>query len=196
MLPVNGKIIFNKRKLTPYVFLLPILVIFAVFIVYPFINTLVLSFQKFDMGSYKFVGLSNYNTLIHDKVFGKSLFNTFFYLIVQVPVMVLLSLVLAVVLNSKLVPRKTFFRMSIFLPAVTALIAYSMVFKLLLNSDYGIINYVLTNVGLKPVDWLNTVWGARFSVIIAITWRWTGYNMIVMLAGIQGIPESDFVNIS
>ena len=78
--------------------------------------------------------------------------------------------------------------MSTFLPSITALVAYALIFKLLFNTEYGIINYVLGWIGIDPVDWLNTTWGARATIIAGITWRWTGYNMIIMIAGLKAIP--------
>lgn len=184
---------FNKIKpnidSAPYYFLLPIIIIFCVFMVYPVIKSFILSFYEFKGGEYIFVGLQNYATLFKDPVFLAGLKNTFIYLIIQVPIMIFLALLLAYLLNQSFLKAKGFFRVSVFLPAVTSLVAYSLIFKLLLNSDYGIINYLLKSIGLNPVDWLNGPVSARASVIIAVTWRWTGYNMVIFLAGLQRIPE-------
>lgn len=124
-----------------------------------------------------------------DPIFWKSLGNTFIYLAIQVPVMVILSLALAVLVEQDFLKFRATYRMGVFLPSITALVAYAMVFKLLLNTDYGIVNHLLGFVGIQPVDWLNTIWGARISIIAGITWRWTGYNTIIMIAGIKGIPN-------
>ena len=172
----------------PYLFLLPMIILFAVFMIYPVINSLILSFHDFTDGEYVFCGLQNYSTMFHDPVFWKSLKNTFIYLIIQVPVMVVLSLVLGVLVEQAFLKCRTGFRISIFLPAVTALVAYAIVFKLLFNTDFGLVNHVLQTLGFDGVDWLNTVWGARMAIIIAITWRWTGYNTIIMIAGLKNIP--------
>lgn len=182
----------KKRIMTknnaPYLFLLPMIILFAVFMIYPVINSLILSFHDFTDGEYVFCGLQNYSTMFHDPVFWKSLKNTFIYLIIQVPVMVVLSLVLGVLVEQAFLKCRTGFRISIFLPAVTALVAYAIVFKLLFNTDFGLVNHVLQTLGFDGVDWLNTVWGARMAIIIAITWRWTGYNTIIMIAGLKNIP--------
>ncbi|MEG2087470.1 MAG: sugar ABC transporter permease [Angelakisella sp.] len=177
-------------KNAPYYFIAPAVLVYLLFMVYPMVRSLVLSFQSFDAGKYTFAGLSNYITLTQDPIFWKALGNTFIYLAIQVPLMILLSLTFAVLLDQKFLRGKAFFRMSLFLPSITALVAYSLVFKLLFNSDYGMINYLLSLVGIDKVDWLNTTWGARTTVISGITWRWTGYNMIIMIAGLQAIPES------
>lgn len=177
------------QRNAPYLFLLPIFVLFVVFMVYPILHSVVLSTFNFDAGKYTFVGLQNYVTMTKDPIFWKSIGNTFIYLIVQVPIMVTLSLTLAVLVEQDFLKFRSALRMSCFLPSITALVAYAMVFKLLLNTDYGVINHLLSTLGVPPVDWLNTVWGARISIIIGITWRWTGYNTIIMIAGIKGIPN-------
>ena len=177
-------------RLAPYGFLAPVCLTFLAFMLYPIVKSLLLSFQSHKAGIYHYVGLKNYLLLMKDPQFLAALTNTLLYLVVQVPVMVVLALVAASVLNQKFVRFNGFFRIALFLPAVTGLVAYSLVFKLLLNTDYGLVNHVLGMVGLPAVDWLNTPTAARLSLMLAITWRWTGYNMIIMLAGLkQRIPD-------
>lgn len=176
------------RKNAPYFFLAPVFVLFLAFMAYPIIDSLRLSFYNFEGGAYTFTGLGNYAVMLKDPIFWESLGNTVIYLLIQVPVMVLLSLLLGVLVEQDFLKCRSGFRIGVFLPSITALVAYAMVFKLLLNTDYGIINHMLRSLSFKGVDWLNTVWGARFSIIMGITWRWTGYNTIIMIAGIKGIP--------
>ncbi len=183
------KILSFNVKTAPYYFLAPAVIIFAVFMIYPMIHSFVLSFQNFDGGKYEFIGFQNYIRLFKDPIFWNSIRNTLIYLVIQVPVMILMSLVLAVLIEQKYLRGRTFLRMSIFLPTITALVAYSIIFKLLFNTDYGFVNYLLSLFGIDKVDWLNTTWGARFTIILGITWRWTGYNMIIMIAGLKAIPE-------
>lgn len=178
-----------NSKSAPYYFLLPVIVVFVIFIVYPIIKSFLLSFYEFKAGEYNFVGLDNYINLSKDAIFLKSLFNTFVYLIIQVPIMVFLSLVMAYLLDQAFLKLKAIFRVSVFLPAITSLIAYSLVFKLLLNNEYGLVNYLLKLAGLDGVNWLNGPISSKVSIMIAITWRWTGYNMVIMLAGLQRIPH-------
>lgn len=188
---MNGLI--NKFKLNnksaPYYLLLPVILVFAVFIIYPIAKSFMLSFYEFKGGEYNFVGLGNYTSLMKDKIFIKSLFNTLIYLLFQVPLMVFLSLVLAYFLDQSFLKFKAFFRVSVFLPAITSLVAYSLVFKLLLNNEYGLINYLFKLLGMETVNWLNGPISSKVSVMLAITWRWTGYNMVIMLAGLQRIPH-------
>ena len=181
------KSIKTKRN-APYFFLAPMIILFLAFMAYPIADSFRLSFFNFEGGTYTLVGLNNYAVMLKDPIFWKSLSNTVIYLIVQVPVMVILSLILGVLVEQDFLKFRACYRIGVFLPSITALVAYAMVFKLLLNTDYGIINYVLRAAGFRGVDWLNTVWGARFSIIMGITWRWTGYNTIIMIAGIKGIP--------
>ena len=180
----------NSLKNFPYFLIAPTVIIFVVFMVYPIVYSLILSFQEFKHGTYRFVGLKNYIVLFKDPIFYKALMNTFFYLIVQVPIMIGLALIIAVFVEEKHVKGKAFWRTSIFLPSITALVAYALVFKVLFNGDYGLINYVISALGGDKVQWFYSKWPARFSIIISITWRWTGYNMIILLAGLQAIPES------
>lgn len=177
------------EKSAPYYFLLPMIIIFCVFMIYPIVKSFILSFYQFKGGEYNFVGLKNYLTLMKDPILLKGLKNTFIYLIIQVPIMIFLALVLAYFLNQTFLRLKEMFRVSIFLPAVTSLVAYSLVFKLLLNTNYGLVNYLLEALGIGTIDWLNGPISAKVSVMIAITWRWTGYNMVIMLAGLQRIPN-------
>ena len=92
-------------------------------------------------------------------------------------------------IEQKFIRGKAFFRTTIFLPSVTALVAYALVFKVLLNGDHGLINYVIQMFGGSGINWFYEEWPARFAIIISITWRWMGYNMIILLAGIQAIPN-------
>ena len=180
----------RRVSLAPYGFMLPVVLTFLAFMLYPIIKSLLLSFQVYKGGIYHYVGFRNYVYLLKDPQFISALTNTLLYLVIQVPVMVILALVAASILNQKFVRLNGFFRIALFMPAITGLVAYSLVFKLLLNTDYGLVNHVLATVGLPTVDWLNTPTAARISIMLAITWRWTGYNMIILLAGMkQRIPE-------
>ena len=186
----------KKTRFFPYAMLLPTIVIFAVFMIYPILYSFYLSFTEFTGGTYEFVGLRNYIELFNDPVFYKALFNTFFYLIIQVPVMISLALLLAVLVEQKFVRGKGFFRMATFLPTITSLVAYSLVFKVLFNTNYGLINYIVEFFGGEKIQWIYSAWPARASIIISITWRWVGYNMIILLVGIQAIPTEMYESAS
>ncbi|MGH3146639.1 MAG: carbohydrate ABC transporter permease, partial [Rubrobacter sp.] len=106
-----------------------------------------------------------------------------------VPIMLTLALSLAVLLNSALGRLRGFFRVAYFMPAITALVAYAIIFSILLNEDFGAVNYFLSFFGIDPLPWLTNGFWAKVSLIMALTWRYTGYNMVIFLAGLQGISQ-------
>ncbi|MFP7734874.1 carbohydrate ABC transporter permease [Priestia aryabhattai] len=178
----------KTNKSLPYLFIAPALLLFALFTIYPIFSSFFLSFQSMEGGKYEFTGLSNYTRLFGDDIFWKALGNTGIILIVQVPVMILLALVLANALNSQLLRLKGFFRVSFFLPAVTSLVAYSILFSIILQ-DEGIMNTILEFFGIDAIQWLGDPFWAKVSIIVAMTWRWTGYNMVIFLAALQSLSH-------
>lgn len=138
-----------------------------------------------------FVGLGNVARLFHDPVFKQALLNTLTFLVIQVPIMILLSLALSSCLNSPRLKFRSWFRLAIFLPCVTSLVAYSILFKSMFNLD-GVINSFLLFLHIidEPIPWLADPFWAKVTIIIAITWRWTGYNMIFYLSAMQNIDKS------
>lgn len=175
--------------ITPYLFIAPAIVLFLIFTVYPVIQSLWLSFQVKRGGEMMFGGLANYSRLMNDPLFWTSVKNTLIILLIQVPIMTFLALILAVLVNAAFVRFKAFFRISLFMPVITALVAYSIVFKLILDENYGLVNFLLSTVGMEKIGWLTDSTWAKVSLIMAITWRWTGYNMVIFLAGLQNIPK-------
>lgn len=174
-----------------WAFVLPAFILILIFVFYPMVQSFLLSL-KTGMGSnLTFTGLDNYKRLLTDEAFKKALFNTVLYLIIQVPIMIILALAISSMLNNKKLKFRGFFRTAIFLPCVTSLVAYSIIFKSLFATD-GIINSILMNIHLvsEPIQWLTNPIAAKVLIIIAITWRWTGYNMVFYLSGMQGIDDS------
>ena len=156
---------------------------------YPMIQAFILSMKNGLGVNLKFAGFSNYLRILKDPTLKGTLLNTFFYLIIQVPIMLTLALILASILNNKDLRWKGLWRTCIFLPCATSLVSYSMIFRSLFAND-GFINTLLRNVGLSPVMWFANAWTARFVIIIALIWRWTGYNMVFYLSGLQNIDYS------
>lgn len=185
--PPKRRLRLTPRR-APYLFIAPALLLFATFTLYPILSSLWLSFQSTDSGTTQFSGFENYVRLFGDPLFYTSLKNTFTFLLIQVPIQLGLALVVAVALNSALLRFKGLFRVAFFMPAVTALVAISIVFIVLLNADFGLVNYLLSSVGVQNIPWLADPFWAKVAVIAVITWRWTGYNMVIYLAGLQGIP--------
>lgn len=170
-------------------FIGPFFILFGLFTIYPIIYSFLLSFSNYTDGEMTFIGLQNFKDLFADRDFSIALFNVFFFLIIQVPVMLLLATFIATVLNSKLLKWKGLFRMGVFLPVLIDLVTYAIVFTLIFNNDAGIINYVLKLLHIPAPNWLSDPFWARMAVIISITWRWTGYNAIIILAGLQAIDK-------
>ena len=179
----------TRQKITGWCFLLPATLLLLWMSFWPMIQAFVISLQSGRGNNMHFTGLRNYVRLFSDAVFRKTLFNTFFFLIIQVPVMLILALILASILNSPRVKFKGLFRTAIFLPCATSLVSYSMIFRSIFAND-GFINACLRNIGLEPVMWFSNGWTAKLVIIIALVWRWTGYNMVFYLSGLQNIDES------
>jgi len=173
----------------PYLFISPFYLLFIVFGLYPVLFSIYLSFTEWKgLGPIKFVGLANYSLLLKDHVFWQSMKNGVILFFMYVPIMTFLALVLAVILNSKRVRGFQIFRTLIFMPYITNMVAAAFTFRLLLNQKYGLINLLLGMFGIAPVPWLESTWGGRVSLCLLIVWAWLGYNMVIMLAGLQTIP--------
>ena len=179
----------QKRNLTGWAFLLPAALLIFVFCFYPMVQALILSFQKGTGSAVQPAGFANYARILKDATFQQCLFNTIFYFVIQVPIMLILALILAQLLNSPDIKGKGIYRTMIFLPCATSLVSYSMIFKSLFAND-GLVNRVLSTVGIPTVDWFQNAWAARWVIVIALIWRWTGYNMVFYLAGLQNIDYS------
>ncbi|WP_303971998.1 carbohydrate ABC transporter permease [Streptococcus merionis] len=181
----------SKNKMIRWGFIgLPTLLI-MIFYFYPMVQTFLMSLMSGSGNNLTFVGLDNYQRLLSDPVFLTALGNTLLFLLVQVPVMIFLAIFFSVLLNQKTLKFKGVFRTLAFLPCVTSLVAYSIVFKYLFSND-GLINHLLLGLRVisEPILWLSDPFWAKVLIIIAITWRWTGYNMIFFLSALQNIdPE-------
>ena len=179
----------RNRNATAYRFLTPYLLIFAIFWVWPIISSFLISFQATRTVPWRFAPGFNWGRLIGDPAFFNALKNTLLILVIQVPVMITLAIVMAVLLNSPLLKARGLYRFAFFAPVVVGEVAYSAVFRLMFNLNFGIINKLLNSVGLPSIDWFSNVTPAMALIMIAVTWRWAGYNAIILLAGMQSIPE-------
>jgi lactose/L-arabinose transport system permease protein len=178
-----------RRQAIPYLFLAPYLAVFAVFWAWPIVQSILFSFQNTRVNPWRWQPGVNWGRLLGDSAFWGAVRNTLLILLVQVPVMLILATVLALALNSSLLRARGIFRFAFFAPVVVGEVAYSAVFRLLFNGDFGAVNGALTAFGLPTPDWLTSGTTAMAVVMIAITWRWTGYNAIIILAGLQNIPR-------
>ena len=181
----------RSEQVNGWLFVMPALVLLGVFMIYPILWSLWMSFQVGRGMNFSFGGITNILRLTQDPVFIRALTNTLTFLAIQVPIMLVLALLFANALNDSKLWGRSWFRTAIFLPCVTSLVAYSVVFKSMFAQD-GIINQMLMAIQLidSPIPWLADPFWAKVVIIGSITWRWTGYNMIFYLAAMQNIDRS------
>ncbi|MFJ8622930.1 carbohydrate ABC transporter permease [Kitasatospora sp. NPDC093550] len=178
-----------RRTAVPYLLLAPALLTFGVFKAYPVVDSLLLSFTTGSGAATHGAGLANYRRLLDDPLFWTALRNTAEILVVQVPLMLTLAVLTAVGINSALVRWRSVWRLGVFMPSVTGLVATGVIFAFLLRADDGAVNRLLDAVGLPTADWLGQPFWARMAVVLVLTWHYTGYNAVIYLAGLQSIPR-------
>ena len=183
----------RKQSAAGWAFLTPATLMIFVFSFYPMIQAFLTSLKRGLPTALTYCDplWRNYQRMLSDKVFIQSVANTLTYLIVQVPIMLVLAVIFATLLNNKDLKFRGLFRTCIFLPCATGLVAYSMIFRTLFTYD-GMVNALLTNIGIlsEPINWLNDPFYAKVVIIVGLVWRWTGYNMIFYLSGMQSIDYS------
>ena len=183
----------RKQSAAGWCFLAPASILIFIFSFYPMFQALLISFKKGLPTNlvYSDPLWRNYQFMLKDKVFIQSVTNTFTYLIVQVPIMLVLAIIFASLLNNRDLKFRGLFRTCIFLLCATGLVAYSMIFRTLFTYD-GMVNALLLNLGLisERINWLNDPNTAKAVIIIGLIWRWTGYNMVFFLSGMQSIEYS------
>ncbi|MBS4206057.1 carbohydrate ABC transporter permease [Lederbergia citrea] len=185
----------KRRKIiqgiTPYLFLLPNIIGFLVFTAIPVIASIAISFFEWPLlASPKFVGLENYIKLFtEDDEFGKVLLNTFYYVVLLLPINLIVSVGFAVWLNSVL-RGGALFRVLFFMPVLAPMVASALIWKWLYQPDYGLINGFLKTIGVQGPNWLGDPKYAMLSIVIMSVWAGFGYNMVIFIAGLQGIPDT------
>ena len=187
----KGMTLVTKQRAAGWAFLTPATLMIAIMSFYPMFRAFILSLQTGTGKNMKFTGISNYTRILADKVFQKSIGNTFLYLIIQVPIMLILAILLAQLLNNRDLRLKGFFRTCVFLPCATSLVSYALIFRSLFATD-GLINSVLVNLHIldQGYNFLGNSGSAKIVIIIALVWRWTGYNMVFYLSALQNIEYS------
>lgn len=189
----KGMSLANKQLAAGWLFLAPATLLIFIMSFWPMINAFLTSFKTGKGVNIHWADpvLSNYTRMFQDTMFIQSMKNTFLYLIIQVPIMLILAILLAQLLNNKDLKFKGLFRTCIFLPCATSLVSYSLIFKSMFATQ-GLFNTILINLGIfkEEFNFLGTVWSAKLVIILALIWRWTGYNMVFYLAGLQNIEYS------
>jgi len=185
----------KKHFFAPFFFLTPALSAIFVFFFIPVIAAFFISFTDLDIyalgnpATIRFVGFGNYTRLLTDPLFWQALWNTLYFVLVAGPLSIAVSLLAAVLVNSRLTRWKALFKLSFFLPVVTTLVAVAIVWRFIYHPRFGIINYLLSLAGLHPIDWLGDPFWAMPALILMAVWKNFGYNMIIFIAGLQSIPE-------
>ncbi|MGB5444211.1 MAG: sugar ABC transporter permease [Psychromonas sp.] len=190
--PRSAKTSFHRfYDINGWGFVLPAVLLVAIFMIYPIISSLWMSLHSGRGVIVEFVGFGNIVRLFNDPVFLKALSNTLIFLVIQVPIMIFLSLMISSCLDSSNLKFRSLFRLAIFLPCVTSLVAYSILFKSMFSYE-GAVNTFLLWIGIisDPIPWLSDPFWAKVTIIVAITWRWMGYNMIFFLSAMQNIDKS------
>jgi multiple sugar transport system permease protein len=176
-------------------FVSPALLLILVFFALPVLAALLLSFTDFDLysirniGNARFVGLRNYQALAHNPVFWLAIRNTFYFALVGGPLTLMVSLGAALLVNAPLTRARGLFRTIYFTPFVTTLVAVAIVWRYLYHPQYGLLNAALGSIGIAPIDWLGNPHWAMPAIILLATWKNFGYNMLILIAGLQSIPE-------
>lgn len=182
----------KKQNLVGWAFLLPAALLIVWMCFYPMLKALLLSFQSGQGARLSFAGLKNYAFLLKDSVFQQALKNNFIYLLIQVPIMLMLALMLAALLNNRKLKLRGLYRTAIFLPCATSLVSVSLIFRSMFAVG-GFVNVTLMHLGMiqNDINWINgSGETARAVIIIALIWRWTGYNMVFYLSGLQNIDST------
>ncbi len=185
----------KKSYQIAYIFLAPAILALTVFFFLPVLAAFGMSFTDFDIYSIgnlartRFVFLQNYQHLLHDPLFWKSLLNTAYFVLVGGPLTIFVALSAAIALQSSTLRFKSFFRLAFFLPVITNLVAVAVVWRYLYHPRFGMLNYLLTLFHVGPIDWLGNPHWAMPALIILATWKNFGYYMMIYIAGLQAIPN-------
>ena len=175
--------------MTPFLFLLPAMAVLLVFFFIPFFDSVILSFKSYDTGLYTpiWVGFENYKELFFSKIFWQVLFNTFIFMIIAVPILVILPIVVAVLLAEKL-RGITFYRVCLYIPVIISIVVAGIAFKWLYNYD-GLLNYLLSFISIPKIEWLTNPNVALFSVILLTIWKGLGYYAMIYLGALTTAPK-------
>lgn len=171
-----------------YLYISPFYLLFLIFGLFPIVFSFVLSFNEWDgIGNMRYIGLDNYKMLLQDGDFWRSILNTFIIWFESTIPMLFCALIIAFLLNSKDLEGRELYKTLYFLPNVTSIVAVALIFGQIFG-NYGIINYILTKIGIGSIPWKNEPGWVQLAISIMVFWRWTGYNAIIYLAGLQRIP--------
>lgn len=177
------------QKVAPYVFVLPFILTFPIFFLYPVLSTIQMSFQEILPGMVSNVGFKNYQRLLGDRIFRTAITNSVLYTFWTLALLIPFPLVLACMLNSRSMMGRGFFKASLFLPVVTSVVVAGTIFRLMFGEVEGsLMNSLRALLGLSPIKWLKVRQTGFAAMVLMACWRWTGVNMLYYLSGLKGIP--------
>lgn len=180
-----------SQKTAPYVFVLPFLLSFAIFWIYPMISTVIMSFQNVKPAGAEWVGFDNYAKLLKDSVFHQAVGNSVLYMVLTLVLLIPFPMLWAVLIDSNLVKAKGVWKAILYIPALTSVVISGTLFRLMF-SEYktGFMNQVLEFFGQSPIKWLKMYPTAYFALLLLCCWRWTGVNMLYFLSGLKNIDPA------
>ena len=185
---LNRELLYS-RKIAPYVFTLPFIITFLVFFLYPFINTVMMSFQNITGSGTTWIGLENYKNMFSNKTFFIAVKNSVRYMILTCLLLIPFPLLFAYMLNSKTMRGAGIFKTVLFMPVLCSVVVAGIIFRMMFSELPGaLMNQVVTLFGGEPVIWLKGEWTAMFAMVLLCCWRWTGMNILYYMAGLKSIP--------
>jgi cellobiose transport system permease protein len=178
-----------RRNIWPYIFISPFFILYAIFGLFPNLFALLLSFEDWDgISPQKWVGLLNYQRLLQDEIWWRAVYNTIWLMFGTMIPQLFLAFLLAFILNSGYVRFKDAFRTAFFTPVIASSVATAIVFAALFGTKFGMLNYFLGFLAIPQIDWLGSATWIKPAIAMLVIWRWTGYNTVIYLAGLQSIP--------
>lgn len=184
------KNLIYSQKIAPYIFILPFILVFLIFFVYPLINTTVMSFQSVLPGETKFIGIDNYTKMFRDKIFYKAVTNSVMYMIFTLLLLIPFPMLIACLIDSKSMLGRDFFKSIMFVPALTSVVVAGTIFRLMFGEMPGsLMNQIIQMFDAAPIKWLKIQSTGFMTLLVLACWRWTGVNTLYFLSGLKNIPK-------
>ncbi len=186
----NIKAILYSKKIAPYVFVIPFVLTFLIFFVYPIISTVRMSFQNILPGQVEWTGWSNYDRIFKDKIFGTAVVNSVRYMVITCALLIPFPMLFAYMISSRSMKFSNFFKSIYFMPVLSSVVVAGIIFRMMFSELPGaLMNSLRATFGLEPIIWLKLEFPSLFALILLCCWRWTGMNMLYFLAGLKAIPN-------
>lgn len=187
------KKVFYSQTVAPYVFILPFLLTFAIFFIYPLISTVLMSFQDILPGQSEWIGLANYQRLLTDQTFGQAVFNSARYMIITCALLIPFPMLFAYMISSKSMVFDGFFKSVYFVPVLSSVVVAGIIFRMMfMEMPDSMMNQLIGLFGFDPINWKKLEYPSLVALIMLACWRWTGMNMLYFLAGMKSIPSENY----